>query len=125
MAYASRPTCSRPTTSQHASVLSLPTAPSSKSPTTISLRILADTVPARHHELNYLTGRPRKGRRSLRAPCLAGVCQGGGALPQRRRGRAPSVVFAQRSSIAGDRSEDRRGGQECVCTSKFRWLPNH
>src|SRR3546814_13179932 len=38
---------------------------------------------------------------------------------------ASAIIAAHSASVAGDRSEERRGGKECVSTCSYRWSPYH
>src|SRR3546814_20222180 len=42
--------------------------------------------------------------------------------PWRRSGKTVILVPGQ---VEDDRSEERRGGKECVSTCRSRWSPNH
>src|SRR3546814_15560390 len=43
----------------------------------------------------------------------------------RHGARGPEAVPANRDRPGTQRSEERRGGKECVSTCKYRWSPSH
>src|SRR3546814_12389107 len=78
-----------------------------------------------------IAGAIRRQQRAInlqfRAIQVAGEC-----LPFARRAmneqnarRARAIEFGVLQRVAGDRSEERRVGKECVSTCRSRWSPYH
>src|SRR3546814_463673 len=66
------------------------------------------------------------GRRAILFHCFAGCSQDQVLTALAGRGVSPASMFSGQVEInAGDRSEERRVGKECVSTCRSRWSPYH